>query len=179
MRGDSATWPPPPELVAQAAVGDEAALSALIAAGHPRLIGFFRGAGADEPDDLAADTITSMIAHLPRLRSPEAFEAWFWAIARARFRTSLRRRRRPPRAELPNPPPSEPPDAVETAAEHARIRAALGRLSPRERALLWLREVEGLDYARIGGRLGVATGTVRVAVHRARAKLRKAYDEAG
>lgn len=176
MLGDPAPWPPPPELVARAAAGDEEALTAIIRDGHPRLVGFFRAAGADDPEDLAADVLVSLVRHLPRLRRPAAFEGWFWTIARARFRSWLRRRRRPERHEPPAPPPAEPPEVAEAAAEHQRIRAALEALTADERALVWLREVEGLSYAQLAGRLGAAVGTVRVAAHRARRKLRRAYD---
>ncbi len=177
MRSNRGTWPPDPAFVSQAAEGDEKALSEILRLAHPKLIGFYRVAGADDPEDLAADVLVSVITHLPRLRKAAAFEGWFWAIARARFRTWLRKRRRPERHAPPGPAPIQPPEAAETAAEHERIRAALETLSADERALLWLREVEGLDYAQIGGRLGAATGTVRVAAHRARRKLRNAYGE--
>lgn len=176
MPGDPASWPPPPELVARAAAGDEIALATIVTLGHPRLVGFFRAAGADDPEDLAADVVVSVVRNLPRLRRAAAFEGWFWAIARARFRTWLRRRRRPQRHEPPGPPPPEPPEVVETAAEHRRIVEALEALTADERALLWLREVEGLSYAQLAGRLGASAGTVRVAAHRARRKLRRAYD---
>ncbi len=52
---------------------------------------------------------------------------------------------------------------------------ALDHLSDRDRQLLWLREVEGLSYDEIGGRLRATAGTVRVACHRARKRLEEAY----
>ena len=59
--------------------------------------------------------------------------------------------------------------------EHRRIRLALENLSPKDRELLWLREVEGLEYDDIARRLGATAGTVRVACHRARRRLEAAY----
>ncbi len=69
-----------------------------------------------------------------------------------------------------------PEDPLELSEEHAQIRNALNHLSDKDRQLVWLRDVEELSYEDIGGRLGSAVGTVRVAYHRARKKLQEAYD---
>jgi RNA polymerase sigma-70 factor, ECF subfamily len=45
-------------------------------------------------------------------------------------------------------------------------------LKPRERALLWLAYVEGEDHRSIASALGIAQGSVKVLLSRARAKLR-------
>lgn len=149
----------------------------VLGAGHPRLVAFLRGVGM--PPDLAAeivsDTLESLIRGLPWLRDPVAFESWFWSVARNRMRTGIRRyrsARTPADAEVS---PSSPEEAVLLAEEHVHIRAALGTLALRDRQLLWLREVEGLEYEEIGSRLGAATGTVRVACHRARRRLKEAF----
>jgi RNA polymerase sigma-70 factor (ECF subfamily) len=71
--------------------------------------------------------------------------------------------------------PATPEELSIEREEHRRILAALAQLSPRDRELLWLREVEGLDYGEIGGRIGSAIGTVRVAIHRARRRLEEIY----
>ena len=52
-------------------------------------------------------------------------------------------------------------------------------ITMKDRELLWLREVEGLSYEEIGGRLSAAAGTVRVACHRARKRLERAYLKEG
>ena len=58
-------------------------------------------------------------------------------------------------------------------------RGRLSKLTEKDRELLWLREVEGLAYGEIGGRFGAATGTIRVACHRARKKARTGLPEGG
>ena len=68
-----------------------------------------------------------------------------------------------------------PEDAVHLSDEHTQIRTALETLSPKDRSLLWLRDVEELSYEEIGGRVGSTVGTVRVAYHRARNRLEEAY----
>ncbi len=171
-------WPPDIETVERAREREREAVSTLFSAGYPRLIGFFRVAGVPGPDaeDLAAETVEAMVKNLPKLRAPVAFEAWFWAIARARLRTWIRKRRRP-RPDPPiSPETSHPDELAEMGEEHATIVAALSLLSTRDRELLWLREVEELSYEEIGSRLGAAVGTVRVACHRARRRLESAYE---
>ncbi len=59
--------------------------------------------------------------------------------------------------------------------EHDLIRQAMASLSLKDREILWLREVEGLEYEEIGTRLGATVGTVRVACHRARKRLEEAF----
>lgn len=51
--------------------------------------------------------------------------------------------------------------------------AALDRLPPRDRALLWLAHVEGYDHREIAKVLGLQEGSVRVILFRARKKLER------
>ena len=166
-----------PSTVAAAREGDEAATGRLALEVFRRVLAFFRYAGlrSDEAEDLAADTMEAVVAGLADLRAAESFDAWVWAIARKKLQGFLRTERRP-RAVEPSPPhPSGPAELTILGEEHHDIRAALARLSARDRELLWLREVEGLSYAEIGSRLGAATGAVRVACLRARRRLERAY----
>lgn len=142
------------------------------------MVAFFRYSGltGDEAEDLASDVMERVIRKLPNLRDPRAFEAWLWTIARNRLAGYMRRQRSRP-YEAPSPQGMEPAEHLALAEEHRMIREALTRLTERDRQLLWLREVEGMSYAGIGGRLGAATGAVRVALHRARRRLEAAYQE--
>ena len=51
--------------------------------------------------------------------------------------------------------------------------AALDRLPPRDRALLWLAHVEGYDHREIAKVLGLQERSVRVILFRARKKLER------
>jgi RNA polymerase sigma-70 factor (ECF subfamily) len=66
-------------------------------------------------------------------------------------------------------------EQVISTVERADLHAALGRLSERERVLLALRYEEDLTQPAIAARLGIPEGTVKVQLHRARSKLRRAY----
>ncbi len=59
--------------------------------------------------------------------------------------------------------------------EQARLLGdALGRLDPQARAIVVLRDIEGLSYGEIARALEVNLGTVKSRVHRARMELRDA-----
>ncbi len=96
-------------------------------------------------------------------------------------RSALRRRRTRRRhlAAAP-PPPTAPPADVDVGADAdaARILAALGRLSPRQREVLVLRYWEDLSEAEIARTLGVSAGSVKTHAHRGLAALAAALEEA-
>jgi RNA polymerase sigma-70 factor, ECF subfamily len=66
-------------------------------------------------------------------------------------------------------------EQVVSMGDRADLQAALERLSERERVLLSLRYEEDLTQPAIAARLGIPEGTVKVQLHRARVKLRRAY----
>ena len=67
-----------------------------------------------------------------------------------------------------------PPDCQAEASERqALVRRALGELEPQQRAIVVLRDIEGLDYQQIAEVLEVAVGTVKSRLHRARMALRE------
>ena len=156
--------------------GDRNASTAILTEGHPRVVAFLIGIGLDRhsADEVAAETAEAVVKSIGRIRSPEAFEAWFWAIARNRLRNFYRSRRRigPTEALIS---PATPEELSVEKEEHRRILAALWQLPLRDRELLWLREVEGLEYDEISARFGAREGTVRVAIHRAKKRLEDIY----
>ena len=66
-----------------------------------------------------------------------------------------------------NPPPTSPstPDDA--------VSREFAELKPRDRALLWLAYVEEHNHQEIASTLGLARGSVKVLLSRARARLRK------
>lgn len=69
---------------------------------------------------------------------------------------------------------SDPSSAAEQAELQRRAAAALQRLDDDHKAVVVLRDIEGLDYREIAAILDVPTGTVKSRLHRARLELRDA-----
>ncbi len=61
----------------------------------------------------------------------------------------------------------------------ADLRAALGRLKPRDRKLLWLAYAEGSSHREIGAALGLRAGSIKPLLFRARQRLAALLRSAG
>jgi RNA polymerase sigma-70 factor, ECF subfamily len=177
-RHGASGWPPSRLQVDQARNGDSSVLGSILVTGFPRLVAFYRGMGLSRADaeELASEAVEGMVKSIRRLREPDAFEGWFWTIARNRLRSQLRRKGREER-ELEYGPVEDPASIVVAREEHVSIRVALAKLSERDRQILWLREVEQLSHEEIAARLIMRPGAVRVAVLRARRRLTEVYEE--
>ncbi|MBL8990202.1 MAG: RNA polymerase sigma factor [Phycisphaerae bacterium] len=75
-------------------------------------------------------------------------------------------------------PGGEPPAAsnVERTEQRRRVARALEGLDPEQRAILVLRDLQGLEYDQIAEVLGTPVGTVKSRLFRARAALRAAVE---
>ena len=65
----------------------------------------------------------------------------------------------------------EAPQGHVDAEQRADVRRAMGRLKPRERALLWLAYAQGSSHSEIAEVLGLKTGSIKLLLFRARRKL--------
>ncbi|WP_329196072.1 MULTISPECIES: RNA polymerase sigma factor [unclassified Streptomyces] len=123
---------------------------------------------ADGPD-ATQEALVAVFGALRTLRDPEALYGWVRAIAvREAVRTARRAARDRP-AELADVPGRGDPQLA------ADIDDVLARLSPGHRAVLVLRDVEGLDEEAAAAVLGVPPGTAKSRLHRARSSFRKAW----
>lgn len=82
-------------------------------------------------------------------------------------------RRRPPQP-VEHVPERGTPDQTERADSRLALLAALGRLAPRQRAVIVLRFFEDLSEAETSEILGCSVGTVKSQTHDALARLRRA-----
>lgn len=169
-------WPPDAATVDAARNGNRQILTSILTTGVPKLVAFYRGMGftMQDAEDMAADASESIVRHLPKLRNPQTFEAWFWRIARNKYHDHLRKRQRTAVVREAGAIYELPEDTVLLESDHEAVRLALRSLSRRDRELLWMREVIGMEYADIAGRLLATSGATRVAVMRARNRLEQA-----
>lgn len=122
--------------------------------------------------DAAQDALIAVVRALPALRDPATLRGWVRAIA---VREAVRHARRDARARpvdttvLAGLPTREDPQL------RTDVRAVLDRLAPHHRAVLVLRDLEGLDEASAAAVLDLPIGTVKSRLHRARRFFRKEW----
>jgi RNA polymerase sigma-70 factor (ECF subfamily) len=112
------------------------------------------------------------LAQRQQYRRDAPLAAWVWKIA---FRVALENRRRPhtlPLEESLDPVLPEPERDPELAA-------ALRRLSPRRRLIVFLRYFGDFSYAEIASACDVSEGTIAAALAQAHAELRAAMTRDG
>ena len=155
-----------------AQAGDAIAMSEVIDALVP-LFGRLCGAIAlDAGPDAAQEALVAVMRDLRGLREPERLVPWARRIAAREAIRHARRARSGPRADVPLAELPAPGDA----ALAADVRRVLEMLAPEQRAILVLRDLEGLGEAEAAAELGVALGTVKSRLHRARAAFRARWE---
>lgn len=151
--------------------GDPARIAALVRASYREVWTFC--AHLVDPgvaDDLAQDTYLRVFRALPGFRQDASARTWILAIARRACADELRvRTRRRAREELGPDPGADLPARVEP--DHTEVRDLLGLLEPQRRAAFALTQVLGLSYDETAEVCGIAPGTVRSRVARARSEL--------
>lgn len=130
-----------------------------------------------EAEDIAQDALLRAWRRRSTLRDSERRRQWLATIVRNEAFRQHARLRPDPVATLELEHGADD-DRVLATVERADLHAALDRLNERERMLLRLRYEEDLTQAAIARRLGLPEGTVKVRLHRARAKLRRAIGTA-
>ncbi len=144
---------------------------------------------AEDAEDAMQEALVQTFRFVSRLRDVEAFRPWLYRTVRNACLMSRRKRVGEPRhvlsldALLPAPGAARPHDApergknpeelVENAALRRRLRKALGTLPPAFRAVVFLREMEGLSTRETSSVLGISEDTVKARLHRARLVLQR------
>lgn len=133
-----------------------------------RLVGEEEGAG-----DCAQEAWIRILDGLEGFRGDAALSSWIHRIAVNASLDWLRREG--PRREREDPLPDSLPDRPRgrDVLLASRIEAALDRVPDRQRIVLVLHDVEGWTHGDIAEALGVAPGTSKSQLHRARARMRE------
>ena len=149
----------------------------------------------EEARDLSQEVFLQVYRTLGRFEGRSSLKTWIYRIVvnQARNRQRWWRRRRGERScpiedltaadharAAASRPDGEAPFERLARGERARlVQAALLKLSFDHRAILLLREVEGLDGTEIAAALKIPEGTVKSRLARARDSLRSAMLQAG
>jgi RNA polymerase sigma-70 factor (ECF subfamily) len=182
------------ELIRQAQGGDEEAFGNLMRRHYETTFRLVHSVLRDEHGarDVCQEVWLTVWKNLGSFRGDAKFSTWLHPIATRRAIDHLRRHRRWFSRFLPfasaieadreqaderfaaAPEPTDdatPRDELEARERQARFERAIAALPPKHRAVLALREIQGLSYDEIASHLGIARGTVMSRLFHARRHL--------
>ena len=172
--------PPDEQLVQATLAGDDNAFAELALRHKSRVFGVAARFARDtaELEDICQEVFVQAYFKLRQYRRDSPFEHWIVRITTHKCYDYLRKRRRSGitlsvDAMLES---GYEPIAAEPSAPHPdleRLHAALGQLSPKERLVITLLELEERSLQEIAGLTGWSVANVKVRAFRARAALRK------
>ncbi len=186
--------------------GDEAAFQALVARMHGPLMRLATGYVRDRAiaEDVVQETWLTCLDRLPGFEGRSSFKTWLYGIALNVARSRRRRERRwlpfsswgrddsdsqGPTVDrnrfgsdgmwkaAPDPWTNIPESALLGAETMQRLRAAIDSLPAKQREVIVLRDVAGLEAAEVTRLLGISPENQRVRLHRARAAVRKMLED--
>ena len=143
---------------------------------------------SDEADELVQEACYRALKARKRHDATKSVQGWLFAILRNAFMDSRKRmeRRNGLSLDWSGPEDAEVPlremlagadegmlERLERAETAAKVRRAIARLSVGDRRVLTLCDIRALPCAEAARRLGLAEGSLRSRLHRARLKLRK------
>ncbi|MGH8967269.1 MAG: sigma-70 family RNA polymerase sigma factor [Actinomycetes bacterium] len=185
----SETTDVPDELVARAMTGDRQAIGSVIALIRPMVVRYCRARlgrmdrSSVSADDVAQEVCLAVLTALPGYRvQGRPFLAFVYGIASHKVIDAHRaatRNRSEPVADVPDA--VEVSDGPEQRALRIELSGEMGKLldtlPEKQREILLLRVVVGLSAEETAEAVGSTPGAVRVAQHRALARLRKSMPE--
>jgi len=160
------------ELLRRSRRGDRDAFGQLVARYQAPVYRVVRGILADEAEceDVAQEAFLRAYENIGRFRAESGFFTWLYRIA---VNEALRVRRKKASVTAGELPEAEAPRAPEEDGPTlATLQRLLGRLPDDYRAILVLRDLEGLSYQDISSTLDIPLGTVESRIFRARQELR-------
>jgi RNA polymerase sigma-70 factor (ECF subfamily) len=174
------------DLLTRAAQGRQDAIEELLRQLRPVIVRYCRarlarmGCHCQNEDDVAQEVCLALLSALPGyIDTGRPFGAFVFGIAAHKVADAVRGAARASAAismpDVPDQPDGRPgpEEAMLQGIEAMRARGLLARLPACQRRLLLLRVVTGLSAEETGYVLDMTPGAVRVAQHRALARLRQ------
>ena len=178
-------------LVRSAAAGDTAALDRLLLRAQEVAWRFSTSVcgHADDAEDAMQEALIKTYRYVGRIREPEAFRPWLYRTVRNACLMGRRKKAGEPtrlqsldevlpgsdgraRADVPHSG-KNPEQLADNAALRRRLRKALHSLPGPYRAIVFLREMEGLSTREVAKVMGMTEDNVKTRLHRARIQLQK------
>jgi RNA polymerase sigma factor (sigma-70 family) len=173
------------EVVDAARRGDATGIADIYRALAPAVIGYLRGAGVGDPENVAGDVFEGMVRSLPNFAGDgAALRTWVFTIAHRRLVDERRRRRRRPEDtgavddNVVRFVARDEYEPVLDAVSAAPVRGALARLTPDQRSVVVLRVVAQLSLAETAKVVGKPVPAVKMLQRRALDALARELPEA-
>lgn len=183
-RRDSRGWPeraeddtvPELEIVRCAGMGDRDAFDVLYTRYSGRVFALcLRMSGNHEAAErLTQDAFVRAWQRLRSFRGESAFSSWLHRLAvNVVLEDGRRERRRTARIAIVRDPEVFASGTTRTDELRLDLERAIASLPPGARTILVLHDIEGYKHEEIGAMLGIAVGTAKAQLHRARRLLRE------
>jgi RNA polymerase sigma-70 factor, ECF subfamily len=131
--------------------------------------------GPNHADDVAQDALLRAFHRLDQFRGEAGFRPWLLRITNNTALTFLERERvrrgEPEEDAEETASRGTPADELELSERRDRLATKILQLSPAHRAVLVLRDLEGLSYEEIADVTDAPLGSVKARLHRARMEL--------
>ncbi len=180
------------QLVREAATGDREAMErllmraqevayrfSLLVCGHP-----------EDAEDVMQDALLNTYRNVRQIAEPEAFRTWLYTTVRNACLMKRRRRVGEPAHHVSleeggtspdgEPMPIDVADTSRPADQmlidawiDKRLRTALLAVPPSYRAMIVMRDIEGLNTREVANVIGISEANVKTRLHRARMMLRR------
>lgn len=175
------------ELIARCQAGDGLAFEELLA-GYERLIYnlTFRYFGNHhDASDVSQEAMLRIYRKIGEFNGKSSFKTWLYRVVTNLCLDEIRRRKHAiasiddikEKGYEPSDSEPGPVESYEKVEQSALVQEVLALLTPEHRAILILKDIEGLDYQEIAVALGCSLGTVKSRLNRARESFRKKLSE--
>ncbi|MBA3961185.1 MAG: sigma-70 family RNA polymerase sigma factor [Chthoniobacterales bacterium] len=176
-------------LVERAQLGETVAFDQLVGRYRSRIFGMIYNMVHNEQDawDLAQDSFVKAWKSIARFRGQSSFYTWIYRIVMnvtidwlrkkqvkggdAEFDDAIQLQQIDPAARTAPKADALPHERMVQGEIRVRIEAAIAQLSPEHRAVILMKEVEGMQYHEMAESLGCSIGTVMSRLFYARKKL--------
>ena len=163
------------QLIASAQKGNASAVEQLLEHYYDYIFSICRKVtgNVDDANEATQETLIKVVRNIPSFKSTAKFSTWVYRIATNAALDEIRKKNRRPTSEFNEDTvvPQTTKNFEDSLIDNIDIDNALQNLPEEFRIVLVLRDQLGTSYEEISEILGVASGTVKSRIARARQKM--------
>ena len=165
------------QLIASAQKGNASAVEQLLEHYYDYIFSICRKVtgNVDDANEATQETLIKVVRNIPSFKSTAKFSTWVYRIATNAALDEIRKKNRRPTSEFNEDTviPQTTKNLEDSLIDNIDIDNALQNLPEEFRIVLVLRDQLGTSYEEISEILGVASGTVKSRIARARQKMKE------